>query len=40
MAKKTSFDKSYAELQSIVESLQSEETGIDSLSQKLKKAEK
>jgi len=33
-----SFDKAYAELQKIVEQLQSEDTGIDKLSAQIKKA--
>lgn len=38
MAKKVSFDKAFAELQSIMEKIQEEETGIDELSTQLKKA--
>lgn len=38
MAKKIGFDKAYEELQEIVQSLQDEEAGIDTLSVKLKKA--
>ena len=38
MAKKTSFDKAFEELQSIVNGLQDEDTSIDSLSVKLKRA--
>lgn len=38
MAKKISFDKAHEELQSILHELQNEETSIDKLSDKLKKA--
>ncbi len=38
MAKKQTFDNAFEELQNIVESLQDENTSIDSLSTKLKKA--
>jgi len=38
MAKKQSFDKAFEELQQIVDSLQEEDSGIDELSSKLKKA--
>ena len=38
MAKRTGFDKAFKELQDIVNSLQDEDTSIDKLSVKLKKA--
>jgi len=38
MAKKISFDKAHEELQAILNELQNEETSIDKLSTKLKKA--
>jgi len=38
MAKKISFDKAHEELESILHELQNEETSIDKLSEKLKKA--
>ncbi|MBT8234407.1 MAG: exodeoxyribonuclease VII small subunit [Bacteroidia bacterium] len=38
MAKKTSFDKANEELQNILHELQNEETSIDKLSTKLKRA--
>ena len=38
MAKKISFDKAHEELQNILHELQNEETSIDKLSDKLKKA--
>lgn len=38
MSKKMTFDTAYAELNSILVSLQSDETGLDDLSEKLKRA--
>ena len=38
MAKKLNYDNAYEELQSILERLQSEEIGLDTLSQEIKRA--
>ncbi len=38
MSKKMTYDTAYAELNNILVSLQSEETGLDDLSEKLKRA--
>jgi len=38
MSKKMTYDTAYAELNTILASLQSEETGLDDLSEKLKRA--
>jgi len=38
MSKKMTYDTAYAELNNILISLQSEETGLDDLSEKLKRA--
>ncbi len=38
MAKKLSYDSAFAELNQILESLQAQETGLDEMSEKLKRA--
>ena len=38
MAKKMTYDSAYAELNDILASIQSDETGLDELSEKLKRA--